>query len=197
MIKKKIKNAEIEALSNASQFAFPKYTTQLINLVNSNAQGTRPVVVGQMSDLIQEFSGKTIQDWIEWYNMVQPNAIENATERIYQKFIEMKKSMELIDRELIREWVKDLVYIKTFCGLRFQEAIIAFVAKETHQSYRLANKEEESKGIDGFIGNKAVQIKSITYKMEARLGETIDVPIIFYEKKKDGITIEFDPSEFK
>lgn len=61
----------------------------------------------------------------------------------------------------------------------------------------MANKEEEAKGIDGFIGNKAVQIKSITYKMEARLGETIDVPIIFYEKKKDGITIEFDPSKFK
>mgnify|MGYP000342784478 CR=1 FL=1 len=197
MIKKKIKNAEIEALSNASQFTFPKYTTQLINLVNSNAQGTRPVVVGQMSDLIQEFPGKTIQDWMEWYNNVQPNAIENATERIYQKFIEMKKSMELIDKCLIREWVEDLVYIKTFCGLKFQEAIIAYVAKETHQSYRLANKEEEAKGIDGFIGNKAVQIKSITYKMEARLGETIDVPIIFYEKKKDGITIEFDPSKFK
>lgn len=196
MIKKKIKNAEIEALSNASQFAFPKYTTQLINLVNSNAQGTRPVVVGQMSDLIQEFTGKTIQDWIEWYNMAQPNAIKNATDRIYQKFIEMKKAMELIDKELIREWVKDLVYIKTFCGLRFQEAIIAFVAKETNQSYRLANKEEESKGIDGFIGNHAIQIKSVTYKMEARLGETIDVPIIYYEKKKDGITIEFSPSDF-
>lgn len=127
MIKKKIKNAEIEALSNASQFTFPKYTTQLINLVNSNAQGTRPVVVGQMSDLIQEFPGKTIQDWMEWYNNVQPNAIENATERIYQKFIEMKKSMELIDKCLIREWVEDLVYIKTFCGLKFQEAIIAYV----------------------------------------------------------------------
>lgn len=196
MIKKKIKNAEIEVLSNATQYAFPKYTTQLINLVNSNAQGTRPVVVGQMSDLIQEFSGKTIQDWVEWYDMTQPHAIENATDRIYQKFIEMKKAMELIDKDLIREWVKDLVYIKTFCGLRFQEAIIAFVAKETNQSYRLANKEEESKGIDGFIGNQAIQIKSITYKMEARLGETIEVPIIYYEKKKDGITIEYEPSDF-
>ena len=104
--------------------------------------------------------------------------------------------MELIDKELIREWVKDLVYIKTFCGLRFQEAIIAFVAKETGQSYRLANKEEEAKGIDGFIGNQAIQIKSVTYKMEARLSEAIEVPIIYYEKKKDGITIEYEPLDF-
>ena len=79
MIKKKIKNAEIEALSNASQFTFPKYTTQLINLVNSNAQGTRPVVVGQMSDLIQEFPGKTIQVLMECFYNVHTNEIENAS----------------------------------------------------------------------------------------------------------------------
>ncbi len=39
---------------------FPKYTTQLMNLANQNSQGTRPKVVGQMSDLIQEFDGKKI-----------------------------------------------------------------------------------------------------------------------------------------
>lgn len=30
----KMKNSEVEQLSNASQFDFPKYTTQIINLVN-------------------------------------------------------------------------------------------------------------------------------------------------------------------
>lgn len=59
-------------------------------------------------------------------------------------------------------------------------------------TWRLANVEEEAQGIDGYIGNKAVQVKSSTYKMESRLAEVIDVPIIYYEKKKDGITIEFD-----
>ena len=54
-MRKKINNAEIEKLSNASKFDFPKYTTQIVNLINSNAQGTRPCVVGLMSDLIQEF----------------------------------------------------------------------------------------------------------------------------------------------
>lgn len=62
MLKKiKLKNSEIEQLSNAFHFDFPKYTTQIINLVNSNAQGTRPDVVGQMSELIQEFNGDTLQ----------------------------------------------------------------------------------------------------------------------------------------
>lgn len=47
-MKKKIYNQTVEELSNAEAYDFPKYTTQIINLVNSNAQGTRPVVVGQM-----------------------------------------------------------------------------------------------------------------------------------------------------
>ena len=46
---------------------FPKYTTQIINIANQNAQGTRPSVVGQMSELIQEFSGKSIAEWKKWY----------------------------------------------------------------------------------------------------------------------------------
>ena len=69
MLKKiKMKNSEVEQLSNASQYAFPKYATQIINLLNSNAQGTRPAVVGQMSELIQDFQGKSLEEWIIWYN---------------------------------------------------------------------------------------------------------------------------------
>lgn len=63
-MKKNISNGEVENLSNAPSYTFPKYTTQIINLVNGNAQGTRPDVVGQMSDLIQEFDGKSIEEWI-------------------------------------------------------------------------------------------------------------------------------------
>lgn len=42
---------------------FPKYTTQILNLANQNAQATRPKVVGQMSELIKEFTGRTLEEW--------------------------------------------------------------------------------------------------------------------------------------
>lgn len=193
MLKKiKIKNSEVEQLSNASQYEFPKYATQIINLLNSNAQGTRPAVVGQMSELIQEFDGKSLEDWILWYNERQPHAIENATEKIFNMYHSMSEVFSKITREMIEEWVKDLVYTKTYCGLRFQSAILAFLAAKVNKSWRLANVEEEAKGIDGFIGDTPIQIKSFTYKIEARLSETIEVPIVYYEKKKDGINIEYD-----
>lgn len=195
-MRKKIYNQVIEELSNAKAYDFPKYTTQIINLVNSNAQGTRPSVVGQMSELIQEFSGKSLDEWIEWYSIQKPNAVNDATEKIWSKLQEMKDAITIIDKSMIEEWVKDLVYNKTYCGLKFQEAILAYIAREYNSTYRLANIEEEAQGIDGYVNNKPAQIKPVTYKQESLLPEIIKVPIIYYEKKKDGINIEFDANDF-
>lgn len=191
-----MKNSEVEKLSNASQYAFPKYSTQIINLLNSNAQGTRPAVVGQMSELIQEFDGKSLDEWVVWYNERQPNAVQNATDKIYGMYQLMSEAFNAITREMVEEWVKDLVYTKTYCGLKFQSAIIAFLADKVGKSWRLANVEEEAQGIDGFIGDQPLQIKSVTYKIEGRLPENIEVPIVYYDKKKDGINIEYDTTIF-
>lgn len=192
----KITNEEIAKLSNASIYPFPKYTSMLINQINQTAQGTRPKVVGQMSELIQEFEGNTLEEWIEWYNETYPNAIEEATEKIFAQYMKQRDAMLSINKDLIREWVKDLVYTKTFCGLKVQQAIITHIAKTLNKPWRLSTKEEEAKGIDGFINNKPVQIKSNTYKVENYLNENIEVPIVYYDKKKDGLFIEFQPEDF-
>ena len=197
MIKKKIKNEEVASLSNATIYDFPKYTTMIVNMVNGTAQATRPKVVGQMSELIQEFEGKTLDEWIAWYSAKMPNAISDATAKISSLMVEIKKAMELIDDTLIENWVKDLVYNKTFCGLKVQQAIISYIANIYGKEWRLADKAEEAKGIDGFIGNIPVQIKAETYKQKGQLNEIIDVPIIYYEKKKDGLNIEFNQTVFE
>lgn len=197
MKKIKISNSEVEKLSNVSKYPFPKYATQIINLLNSNAQGTRPAVVGQMSELIQEFQGKTLEEWIEWYSVKQPDAVEKATDKIFAMYQQMSEAFAAIDRPMIEAWVKDLVFNKTYCGLKFQSAVLAYLADRYRKEWRLANIEEEAQGIDGIIGEIPVQIKSSTYKLEARLAENIQTPIVYYDKKKDGIIIEFDPKIFE
>ena len=196
MEKEKLQTKEIERLSQAVDYQFPKYTSQIINWSNQNAQGTRPKVVGQMSDLIQEFNGQTLEEWIKWYNNRMPKAIEDATEKIFDMVKKIQEASTQIDKEMVRNWVEDLVYNKTFCGLKVQQAIISYIAGKLKKEWRLATKEEESKGIDGYIGDKPIQIKSATYKSENFLGETIDVLIVYYEKKKDGLVIEYNLSDF-
>ena len=191
-MKIKIPNAEVQHLLTEKEISFPKYTTQLMNLANSNAQGTRPKIVGQMSDLIQEFEGKTFEEWATWYQERYPHAIEKATDKVFEMVESFKKSIELIDKKLISEWVEDLVLKKTFAGLNFQEAILKKVAESKKTTYKFSTKEEESKGIDGYINTLPVSIKPITYKTQNHLLENINVNMIFYNKKKDSLTIEFD-----
>ena len=191
----KIKNRELVAEISGEAKDFPKYTTQIINLANQNAQGTRPKVVGQLSELIQQCPHKEYSKWKEWYLQQQPKAIDDATHKVFAMVEELKKAINHIDEKMIKKWIEDLVIDKTFIGLKFQEAILKRVSKLKNTSCRLSNPKEESKGIDGFIGNIPISIKPITYKTKNMLNEQIDVKFIFYEKKKDGIIVDISQLE--
>jgi len=191
----KIKNRELVAEISGEAKDFPKYTTQIINLANQNAQGTRPKVVGQLSELIQQCPHKEYSKWKEWYLQQQPKAIDDATHKVFAMVEELKKAINHIDEKMVKKWVEDLVIDKTFIGLKFQEAILKRVSKLKNTSYRLSNPKEESKGIDGFIGDIPISIKPITYKTKNMLNEQIDVKFIFYEKKKDGIIVDISQLE--
>ena len=191
-----IKDEDIQRLNDAESPSFPKYTSQLINWANQNAQGTRPVVVGQMSELFPEFmeSGTemTIDGWREWYTEKYPDAFEKATEKIYAQVQNLRDAIPLIDREMVKHWVEDLVIAKTFNGMYVQKAILASLAERKGTTYRLATPEEESVGIDGYVGNVPYSVKPDTYKTMGRLSETIAVKMIYYTKTKTGLTIEIE-----
>ena len=161
-----LRNEEIESYNGNTHSDFPKYTSQLINNANQNAQGPRPRVVGQMSDLFEEFreSGMeiTVENWRKWYNEKCPNALENATEKILEQVQKQKEAIQLINRDLIKQWVEDLIFSKTYNGLYVQKAILASLAKRNNTEYRLANPDEESKGIDGYVGTTPYSIKPMT-----------------------------------
>lgn len=191
-----IKNEELLELNESSTPQFPKYTSQLINLANQNAQGTRPKVVGQLSELFQEYQKNTdeisIDTWKKWYLSKYSKAIEDATNRIYEQIQNLKNAITLIDRNMIQKWVEDLIITKTYNGLYIQKAILSKIAKIKQKDFRLSKTEEEAIGIDGYIDNVPYSIKSDTYKTMSRLSESIEVKIIYYTKTKSGIEIEFE-----
>lgn len=196
MKKYTIPNEKIKIFNETVEYDFPKYTTQLINWANQNAQGTRPKVVGQMSELIQTFMKEsdnlTINGWAAWYNDKYPEAIDKATDKIYTQLLNLKEAIKLIDKNMVREWVVDLIVNKTFNGLCVQNSILAFLAEINNEKYHLSTPEEEAKGIDGFVGDKAYSIKPTTYKTMNRLQEKIEATMIYYEKIKTGLKIEVE-----
>ena len=191
-----IKNESIIAYNECVEFDFPKYTSQLINWANQNAQGTRPVMVGQMSELFPEFTASgqeiTIENWRKWYLERYPDAIDKASDKIFAQVQNLRNAIPLIDKEMVKNWVEDLVITKTFNGMYVQKAILASLSEKTGKSFRLATPQEESMGIDGYIGDFPYSIKPDTYKTMKRLSETIDVKMIYYTKTKNGLSIEVE-----
>lgn len=168
---------------------FPKYTTQIMNTANQNSQGTRPATVGQLNEIIEEYKQKypegNYEDWIEFYyeHYDGEENIEEATDKVYEMVVKMREATEEIDREMVNRWVKDLVLYKTYIGLgRNEEAILEKLSNEYNLPYELGTAEDESKGIDGYLGDQPVSIKPITYKQKSRLQEDIQAPIIYYEE---------------
>ena len=112
-----LKNEYISACNGIKKKTFPKYTSQLINWANQNAQGTRPATVGQMSELFKEFmhcqTGKTVEDWAKWYKEHHQDCFDKATDKIYAQVLNLQSAITLINREMIKSWVEDLLINKT------------------------------------------------------------------------------------
>jgi len=134
----------------------------------------------------------TIENWKEWYTERYPDAMEKATDKIYAQVENLKKAILLIDKEMVRNWVEDLTINKTFNGLYVQKAILASLAERKGTTYRLAEPDEEARGIDGFVGNTPYSVKPDTYKAMGRLSEGIDVKMIYYTKTRTGLKIEVE-----
>lgn len=190
-MKIKIKTKEIRKYLDIETFELPKYVSTLINLANQYAQGTRPKLVGQMSELIHQFSGKTIDEWEQWHLQQKPDAMRNATQKIFEMLNNFKRTIDKIDERVVEQWVRDLVVVKTFIGLKLQEAILKKGAELIGRNYRLAEPSDESKGIDGYIGETPVSIKPDSYESKAALPEQINAKMIFYKKMKNGIEVDY------
>lgn len=194
----KINNDELLLLNGTESLILPKYTSQLINWANQNAQGTRPKVVGKLSDLFPQFENEsdeiTIEKWKKWYLQKYPHAIEEATEKIWKQIENLKEAITLIDKKMVESWVEDLIINKTFNGLYFQQAILEKLSAILGEPYRLATSEEESKGIDGYVGSTAYSVKPDTYKSKnaPSVSDYVNVKMIYYTKKKTGIIVEIE-----
>jgi len=145
-----------------------------------------------MSQLIEQCPKDNYENWVKWYSEKMPKAIDEATEKVYEMVQKLASAITVIDKPLVRRWVEDLILTKTFAGFCFQESILKAIAEKRWVKYRRSTPEEESRFIDGYIGDIPVSIKPITYKTKSMLHENIDVKLIYYEKLKDGIRVEYN-----
>lgn len=203
---RKIKLAEVSKVNGTSAPELPKYSSSVINSASGYAKATRPANVGQVSDEIQifrkdpNFPGHSLEDWKKWHIERHENGkgIERAVDEAWNKFQAVLQSLSTVSKDDVRNWMEDLVYQKTYDGLMVQNAIIEAIANELQVSWQLANPEQESQGIDGFINGHPVQIKADSYKkIGKKHNEEIACPVVYYRKDNKNIFYEFEEDWFK
>ena len=203
----KIKLSDISTTNGTQSgpLEIPKYASQVINLANGYANATRPAHVGMVSQEIQNFrndksvADHTFESWKKWHQEKFPDGIKKATESCWDKFVEMRNKLCEVTKEDIEKWEKNLVFDKTYDGLMVQKAIIEHIAAEIGtKNYKLANAKEESQGIDGFINNKPIQVKSKTFQQSSKISnESTRCTTVEYEKRGKNIIFDYNPEDFQ
>ncbi len=197
MQRDKIALTEIYEASDVEPPVFPKYTTQLLNLANQNSQGTRPAVVGKMTELIKESDPDSFEEWKTWYLERYPNAIERAKVRIKDHVQKLREAIDKIDDELIEKWVEDLVLVKTAEGLLIQNAVLEHLSETFGKPHAPSTPVEESQGIDGYIGDIRVSVKPESYRSKTSTKhERFDAAMVYYKTTKKYLHIVHDRSDF-
>lgn len=163
-----IKNADIEIYNDSESFSFPKYTSQLINWANQNAQGTRPKVVGQMSELFPEFlesdEEKTIEGWRKWYTERYPDAFQNATDKIWEQVVNLKNAIPLMVQEAPEDW--DTQYFIDFYVYSSRNELIGIQLKpETFYMGRYQYKVDIRGKMNAFCRDKNARAFILKYSV--------------------------------
>lgn len=197
------------------EFPLPKYTTQILNLISSNAQATRPKYVGQMSEIVPAFikeyhkENNKFPDWKDWEDYYLENYKDEyeAGKKRLKEYLEIhKEALDLLindDGSILENWYNKFIMIQNFKGFQYEEFIFHYIKreifKEKKYSVRKATPDEESKGIDIVVSKKDdylfLNIKPLDSfeRIEKRmnLNHNYEVILIFYSIKEDDLEIRF------
>ena len=90
----KVSNTELEELLVGESKEFPKYTPSFINLANRYSQGTRPKIVGQLSEMIKDCPYNTYEE--------RKKLMKNLSNFAIEKGIRRKKPVEPFDKSKLK-----------------------------------------------------------------------------------------------
>jgi hypothetical protein len=98
---------------------------------------------------------------------------------------------------MIRDWVEDLILVKTAEGLLIQWTILQHLAENFAHTVEHASPEEESRGIDGHVGTVPVSVKPVSYKAKpSTKHEEIDAAMVYYKTTDKYLTVQYTPEDF-
>lgn len=188
----KLTATDFKSVVKRDRSSFPLYTKPILNIATQNSKATQVKIVGSMKEQWTEFlatSGRSVDDWEKWYmNNGGQDKIEHATDKLFDMLVKMPLDRKVFTRDLAKQYILDLVINKTHYGMSGEYHAVLAAAQYFGMEYRFSTVEEESQGIDAWIGGYPVQVKphdSVTMHHVRNGADTEKTLVITYEAKKD------------
>lgn len=191
------KRINVKKLLKNTSMNFPKYVYPLIDTANFIVGGSRSCNVGKLHNLIKKRKFNSLNEWKKWYSKNYPYAIENSSTKIAETIISFIESITHSKRiskkrkkciyKYSKEFLSNLIFDKTFVGMKIQEVILIKLSKMMQSNYTWASGSDDSKGIDGYVGNIPISIKPVTCRFKKKPG----VKRVNYTIKNNEIMFTF------
>jgi hypothetical protein len=190
----KLTNKDFQDLTQRDRYEFPTYSKPILNIATQNSQATRVKYVGSMkeqfSDFLKRPGEKGVKEWEDYYydHCDGRNKIEASAQRVLEMINKMPLDRSVFNFDLCRMYIEDLAINKTHYGMSGEYYSVLAVAKYFNLPHRFSNAEEESQGIDAFIGQYPAQVKPHDSVMMHHVYNHADQDktlVITYEEKKN------------
>lgn len=188
----KLTATDFKSVVKRDRSSFPLYTKPILNIATQNSKATQVKNVGSMKEQWTSFlesGGRSVEDWERWYyDNGGEQKLQKATDKLFEMLNKMPLDHKIFTRELAQEYILDLVINKTHYGMSGEYHAVLAAAQYFGMKYRFSTAEEESQGIDAWIGDYPVQVKphdSVTMHHVRNGADTEKTLVITYEAKKD------------
>ena len=194
----KLTAKHFDSVTKKDRCSFPLNSKPILNIATQNSQATRPAIVGSMKEFWTKFlatGNKTVEQWEQWYiahtdsNGKNGNdRIQAATDKLYAYLNKMPLDHNVFTRDIAEKYILDLIVNKTHYGMSGEYHSVVAVANYFKKEYRFSTPEEESQGIDAWIGECPVQVKpegTVVKHHVRNHADTEKTLVITYKSKED------------
>jgi len=168
-------------LFNDYSLDMPKYVYPIINqaAMMSGACYTRNI--GHLHSLIKTRKFRSLKEWKRWYTKRYSDNIKTAIDKLYNCVLKLmynitEKNVKILKKgksnlkKYCQMFVENLIFEKTFVGLKVQEIIFKKVSEIMKKDFTWSNTKDDSSGIDGYINKIPISIKPKSCKIAKKPG---------------------------
>jgi hypothetical protein len=192
----KLTQKHFNSITQRNRYEFPLYSKPILNIATQNSKATSVKIVGSMKEQFSQFlssGGRTLEEWEQWYEARGgKNKIQQSADKLYEMLEKMPVDNNIFTRDLAYKYIEELVYNKTHYGMSGEYHAVVAAAEYFESEYKFSTPEEESQGIDAWIGSTPVQVKphdSVKMHHVRNHADEEKTLVITYEAKKDACYI--------